>query len=81
MYKTDNSGETWSEKQKLLASDGAAEDRFGYSVAIHGDVIVGGALYNDHTAIHTGMGRTIIMYFVFIASVCAMHSCINATIV
>jgi hypothetical protein len=37
------SGETWTERQQLTASDGAAEDNFGYSVAISGDTIVIGA--------------------------------------
>jgi alpha-tubulin suppressor-like RCC1 family protein len=33
----------WSEQKKLLASDGAAEDQFGHSVAIWGDTVVVGA--------------------------------------
>ncbi len=35
-------GGTWSFRQKLLASDGTIEDRFGHSVAIDGDVVVVG---------------------------------------
>jgi hypothetical protein len=37
------SGETWIERQQLTASDGAAYDHFGSSVAISGDTIVIGA--------------------------------------
>jgi hypothetical protein len=33
----------WSQQQKLTASDGTADDRFGYSVAISGDTVVVGA--------------------------------------
>jgi hypothetical protein len=40
-------GSTWVQEQKLLASDGATEDRFGYSVSVSGDVAVVGA-WNDN---------------------------------
>jgi hypothetical protein len=36
-------GTSWVEQQKLLASDGAAEDYFGYSVSISGDLAIAGA--------------------------------------
>jgi uncharacterized repeat protein (TIGR01451 family) len=39
----------WSEQQKLVASDGAAGDYFGYSVSVSGDTAVVGA-YQDDTA-------------------------------
>jgi len=41
-------GSSWSQVQKLVASDGAAEDLFGYCVAASGDgsTIVVGAHYN-----------------------------------
>ena len=39
----------WSEAQKLVASDGAAGDEFGISVALYGDILVVGA-YLDTTA-------------------------------
>jgi hypothetical protein len=39
--------DTWPQMQKLLASDGAANDRFGYSVAIDGDYAVVGACTDD----------------------------------
>ena len=40
-------GSGWAQEQKLLASDGAAYDNFGYSVAISGDVAVVTALLDD----------------------------------
>jgi uncharacterized delta-60 repeat protein len=36
-------GEQWSKQAKLLASDGAKLDRFGYSVSVSGDTAVVGA--------------------------------------
>ena len=41
------SGTTWTEQQKLLASDGAAADRFGYSVSLSVDTAVVGADRDD----------------------------------
>jgi len=41
------SGTTWSQQQQLTAADGAADDRFGWSVAIAGDTAVVGAPYDD----------------------------------
>ncbi|MEO7658570.1 MAG: carboxypeptidase regulatory-like domain-containing protein, partial [Pyrinomonadaceae bacterium] len=38
------SGTTWTEQQKLTASDGAANDSFGASVAISSDTVIAGAL-------------------------------------
>jgi uncharacterized repeat protein (TIGR01451 family) len=40
-------GSTWSQQQKLSASDGASTDYFGVSVAVSGDTAVVGAAYND----------------------------------
>jgi hypothetical protein len=42
------SGTTWAEQQKLLASDGAADDLFGTSASVSGDTVVVGA-YGDDT--------------------------------
>ena len=41
------SGTTWIQQQKLTASDGAAMDIFGYSVAIFGDTAIVGAPPSD----------------------------------
>ncbi|MFH1170076.1 MAG: hypothetical protein V1704_00710 [Candidatus Vogelbacteria bacterium] len=43
-------GTTWIEEQKLLASDGAFGDRFGWSVAVYGDAALVGA-YLDEDAV------------------------------
>ncbi|MDY7109636.1 MAG: C1 family peptidase [Planctomycetota bacterium] len=40
-------GATWSEEAKLLASDGAAADRFGHAVGIDDDLAVVGAHRDD----------------------------------
>ena len=37
----------WGEVVKLIASDGAANDSFGWSVAISGDSVIVGAINND----------------------------------
>ena len=41
------SGAIWSQQQQLTAVDGAANDYFGYSVAISGDTVAVGAPYHD----------------------------------
>src|SRR6185295_1509282 len=42
------SGTTWSQQQKLTASDGAAGDFFGYSVGISGGTVIVGAPQDDN---------------------------------
>ena len=49
VLRTSDGGATYDEVAKLTASDAAADDYFGYSVAIDGDTIVVGA-YNDDDA-------------------------------
>jgi uncharacterized repeat protein (TIGR01451 family) len=44
------SGSVWTEQQKLLASDGATDDRFGLSVSISGDTAVIGTPWDDTIA-------------------------------
>jgi hypothetical protein len=41
-------GTSWSEQQKLLASDGVMYDNFGQSVSISGDLAIVGALLDDN---------------------------------
>ena len=53
MFLTADNGETWSEAQKLTASDGGANDRFGRAVSVNGDTvavgtIIGEALHRIH---------------------------------
>src|SRR5262245_13065477 len=44
-YVFTRSGNAWTETQKLVASDGVALDRFGWSVALDGDRALVGAAY------------------------------------
>jgi hypothetical protein len=46
-YVFKREGITWTEQAKLLPSDGAYQDRFGYSVSINGDFSIIGAYHND----------------------------------
>jgi uncharacterized protein (TIGR03437 family) len=45
-YVFARSGTAWIQAQKLTAADGAANDFFGYSVALGGDLLVVGAPYD-----------------------------------
>jgi len=45
-------GSTWTQQQKLISSDGAANDQFGYSVAVFGDTAAVGML-NDQDLLGT----------------------------
>ena len=44
----------WSQKAKLIASDGAADDQFGISVAVSGDTVVVGARQDDDNGNQSG---------------------------
>jgi hypothetical protein len=46
-YIFTKSGNTWTQQAKLIADDGAADDRFGTSVAISGDYVIVGANVDD----------------------------------
>lgn len=54
IYRYNGTIDSWSEEQKLVASDFAAGDFFGQSVAIHGDVAVIGAPDRSGTAVLAG---------------------------
>ncbi|HQR31713.1 MAG TPA: hypothetical protein PLK30_03180, partial [Blastocatellia bacterium] len=47
-------GTTWSQQAVLIASDGAADDLFGSSVALSGNTLVVGAIYDDVVGIDQG---------------------------
>jgi uncharacterized repeat protein (TIGR01451 family) len=49
VYVFVRSGTTWTQQQKLLASDGAQLDRFGSAVALSGDTVVVGSPFDDNT--------------------------------
>lgn len=48
------SGTTWSQQQKLAASDGALNDLFGFSVAVSGDTVVISAHLDDDAGNNSG---------------------------
>jgi len=50
------SGGTWSQQAKLTASDGAALDQFGHSVAVSGSTIVVGAPHHPFSLAGNGLG-------------------------
>jgi len=54
IFRYDSGTQAWTEEEKLLASDGAAEDRFGQSVSISGDVAVIGAPEDDDNGYNAG---------------------------
>lgn len=48
MFERNNSGaDNWGQLKKILSSDSAAEDQFGWGVAIKGDILVVGSPYDD----------------------------------
>ena len=48
MFFSDDNGFTWSQHQKLLASDGAVGDEYGLAVAMHRGIIVVGAHWDNN---------------------------------
>ena len=59
MFLTANSGETWSEAQKLTASDGGADDLFGRAVSLYSNTLVVGAYLDDDKGGDAGGWRPI----------------------
>ena len=53
-YIFTRTGETWTEQQKIQASDAQASDHFGQSVSIYGDTAIVGANYEDTGAANAG---------------------------
>jgi hypothetical protein len=47
-------GASWVQQSKLVASDGAADDRFGYSVSVTVDYAIVGAYYDDDNGASSG---------------------------
>ena len=54
VYVFERAGTTWTETQKLTASDGAANDELGKAVAMSGDTFVAGAFSVDGMATPEG---------------------------
>lgn len=53
-YVFTRSGTAWSQQAKLTATDAAAQDLFGMSVAVAGDTAMIGSTLDDTTAANTG---------------------------
>ncbi len=53
-YAFQRVGTTWTQLQKLTATDGTAGDRFGYSVAMDGDYAIIGAWWDDDLEFQAG---------------------------
>ena len=53
-YVYERSNGIWTELQKLTASDGASDDRFGYSVSLDGYTTVIGAFLDDDNGTSSG---------------------------
>ena len=47
-------GKLWGEKAKLTASDAAADEEFGYTIALSGDTLVVGAPFSTNEGISAG---------------------------
>lgn len=54
VYVYTRSGTTWTEVDKLSASDGVITDAFGYSLAVQGDTLVVGAAFAPLPNYYTG---------------------------
>ena len=54
VFRTSDGGATYGQVAKLTASDAAASDQFGYSVAIDGATVVVGARYDDDGGASSG---------------------------
>ena len=53
-YVFTRTGTTWTQQQKLIASDGGAGDCFGKSVSLSGDTALIGAPYDDDNGVDSG---------------------------
>ena len=46
-YVFTRSGTVWTQQAQLNAGDGAANDNFGFSIAVSGDTVIVGAVFDD----------------------------------
>jgi len=53
-YVFTRTGTTWTQQQKLIASDGAANDQFGCWVSLDGDAALIGAPFDDDNGVDSG---------------------------
>lgn len=60
-YVFHRSGSSWTQEAILVASDGAAEDKFGFSVSISGDYAIVGA-YAHNTNMISNQGKSYVYH-------------------
>ncbi len=53
-YVFTGAGPAWAQEQKLVASDPALADQFGWDVAVHGETVVVGARFQDPLGTNSG---------------------------
>ncbi len=61
-YIYHRNGATWTEQAKIIHSDAASNDDFGWSVDIDGDYIISGAPWNDVPGVGNNSGRAYIFH-------------------
>lgn len=61
VYIFERSGTTWTQSQRLIATDGLARDFLGYSVAISGRAVISGAILDDEE-MKSGQGSAYIFH-------------------
>ena len=61
VFLSNDNGQTWSQTQKMIASDGAGADFYGYAVAVYKTAIVVGAWLDDN-AKGTDAGKTLCVW-------------------
>ena len=54
IYVTSDSGSTWSQMSKIVASDGADGDQFGWSVSIYGNIALIGSPFGIDSGVNSG---------------------------
>lgn len=53
-YVFTGAGQAWAQEKKLVASDAALGDQFGWDVAVHGETVVVGARFQDPLGSNSG---------------------------
>ena len=54
MYETSDFGASWSINQRLETTDKAGDNEYGWTLSVYSDVLVVGALFDDHKGTNSG---------------------------
>ncbi|MBN2019710.1 MAG: FG-GAP repeat protein [Sedimentisphaerales bacterium] len=54
VFEFTRTGQTWFQKDLLIAGDGNDDDNFGFSIAVSGQYLFSGAPYNDAAGLNSG---------------------------